>query len=103
MIYEIKTKWFDCCCHHPDCSVRFLYGEYPYGEKELEKDDADLTLEFQMTIVKPWYKRVVDAIKYIFKIQPRNGHWSETVLSYDNIVVLRDFLNDVLKRPIRSK
>lgn len=102
MSYEIKTKWFDCQCHCPECSVRFIYGEYSDG-KEMEKDDADLTLEFQPTIWQPWYKRLVNAVKYLFKQRPsKYSWWTETVLSYDNIVELRDFLNTLLERPVKK-
>ena len=56
MAYQLKTKWFDCACYSPECSVRFTYEEALDG-KEVNKDDAILTLEFQPTICVPWYIR----------------------------------------------
>lgn len=49
-----------------------------------------------MTLTKPWYHRILSAIKYIFKFKSKWGHWSETVLSYDDMIELRDFLNERL-------
>jgi hypothetical protein len=79
---QSKKKYVDCWCSHPSHTIRFTY----------DTDDPDIPLyvAVQMANCLPFWKRLVEAVRYVFNLEPRfgHGHWDETLIYPGDIASL---------------
>ena len=80
----MKTEFFDCLCHSNNHLVRFTLDS---------GDDPALFLSYQLIPHKHVFRRIWVAIKYVFGIPMKYGHWQETLLNYKDSSRLYDLLD----------
>ncbi len=60
-------------------------------------DDDDCWVEVQLNYYLPWYKRVWNALRYIFGAQPKwGGHWDVTLLDVRKAIEVRNILSEYI-------
>ena len=85
-----ETCYIECECGSNDHLIKFTYaGADNY-------DIGHVYTAIQMDQYRPWYKRFVLAIGYIFGKESRFGHWDCSLLEYPTIIKLRNFLNEAV-------
>jgi len=75
-------EFFECTCHTPDHLIKF----------NLDKEDGDLSLYVQINHYKNFFKRLIAAFKYIFKIKHNDTHWDCFILNLKDTDRLIEFL-----------
>lgn len=87
----MKTKYVDCECISPMHVVQFIWFE-----EDWDKNDKHayryIYLHVHTNHFLPWYKRLVYAFRYVFKME-RNEGYTDVVLGEDKIKEIKDFLN----------
>ena len=78
----METEHFDCECGSFDHVVRFT----------LDLDDGDVHLDVRLNSWLPLRKRVWLALKYVFKVVPKYGHYDVTMLREDDYNRFRNML-----------
>jgi hypothetical protein len=91
----VEIHYFDCQCSDFGHVFRFVFDE----------QDGDTWLEVQLDQRFPWYKRVWQALKYVFGRTSRYGHFDTTMLREEDFHRLHDLLDRaaLLKRQERLK
>ena len=80
-----NKHYIDCLCESPDHMIRISY------------DDDDCWVEVQLNYYLPWYKRVWNALRYIFGAQPKwGGHWDVTLLDVRKAIEVRNILSEYI-------
>jgi len=74
----LKTEHFDCDCHLDAHSLRVTYS----GNEESDDFPAFYSMHVQMREYLSWYKRVWEALKYVFT--GRHGGWDHTMFTVDS-------------------
>jgi len=78
----METHYFDCVCGQFNHVFRFT----------LEHDSGDLILDVQLRHWEKWYKRVWNALKYVFNKQVKYGFYDTTMLREEDYDRLRDLM-----------
>lgn len=78
----METDHFDCQCSDFNHTVRFT----------LDPRDGDVYLDVRLNYWDRWYKRIWNAIKYVFKRDVAYGHYDVTLLKEEDYDRLRDLL-----------
>jgi len=78
----MKTKYIECACYSSEHTLKFTY--FP-DEKEL--------CVTTFLAHRPFLKRVINGLKYIFGYKCEYGHFDETILEEEKIKELQDFLS----------
>ena len=78
----METHYFDCQCSDFGHTFRFM----------LDREDGDVYLEVQLKDWEPWYKRVLNALKYVFRRKVAYGFYDTTMLRDEDYDRLRDML-----------
>lgn len=83
------SYFFECQCTSAEHTVRFI----------LNKQDKEIYVSMFLDHFQPWYKRVLIALKYIFKMPQgfNHYHFAECVLVEDDIDALEKMLKDFRK------
>ena len=70
-----ESEYFECRCSSPEHTLRFSYDE-----------DEDFPCVYVHVFLSngPWYKRVWDALKYVFGYKCRYGHFDEFLLRLED-------------------
>jgi len=74
----MEHHYVDCQCSDFNHVIRFV----------LDEKDGELWLEVRMNHWEPWYKRVWNAVKYVFKKDVAYGHYDVTMLRVEDLVKL---------------
>jgi len=82
----IEIEYFDCDCHTPDHTVRFVYTPAEIDWK------PELHIEVQLCKTKNIFQRIWAAIKYICGYECRYGHWDNTMIESKDLERLRDLV-----------
>ncbi len=82
----------ECQCFSMDHTARISYWPAKFAG---EYDEVYLTTH--MLNSRPWWRRVVEAFRHIFKLESRHGNWDEMIVSPESaeklIPVLQLFVN----------
>lgn len=78
----MEMHHFDCQCSDFNHTVRFT----------LDPQDGDVYLEVRMNYFDPWYKRIWNAVKYVFKRDVAYGFFDVTMLKDEDYDRVRDLL-----------
>jgi|SRR5579871_2747589 len=78
----MEQSYFDCQCSDFNHLVRF----------ELD-DDGDVYVSVRMNYWEPWWKRVWNAIRYVFKRDVAYGHFDVTMLREEDFARLHDLMD----------
>jgi hypothetical protein len=78
----MEQSYFDCQCSDFNHLVRF----------ELD-NDGDVYVSVRMNYWEPWWKRVWNAIRYIFKRDVAYGHFDVTMLREEDFARLHDLMD----------
>lgn len=76
----LEHTWCDCQCSDFDHVFRFT----------LDPNDGDVLLEAHLNHYGSWWKRVWNAIRYVFKRPVAYGHYDVTMLKEEDYDRLRD-------------
>jgi len=80
-----KELFLDCACGSPDHLVRYSLWNWNDGEPEL-------SLMVQASEYRPWYRRLVVGLKYIFGFEPLR--WHDALLKREDAGKLMDMLKE---------
>lgn len=84
-----KTLRTECLCgDQTDHVVLFTY---------YEDDFNDFYISTTLHNHRGWRQRFVLAFKYLFKIGKENYYYTEQLLNQQDVIVLKDFLDQYLK------
>jgi hypothetical protein len=77
------THYFECQCSDYNHVFRFCH----------DLSDNSVMLEVNINHYLPWYKRVLEAIRYVFKMDRVHGHFDVTIMrpeDMNNLALLVD-------------
>ena len=80
------TLYLECSCLASEHVVKFCYF---VGD---ELDPPEITIEVQMHQYRSFFRRVVEAIRYIFNISTHYSHWDTTIIDPEDAATLRSYL-----------
>lgn len=81
----MKTKYVECHCTFPEHLCRFSFD-----------DEHFIYLDVNLSTYLPWWRRIWEAIKYIFGSQ-RCG-WAEILLDEEKISQIIDIFDEYRKQ-----
>src|ERR1035437_949093 len=85
-----ETCYIECDCGSNDHLIKFTYAEAD------NYDIGHVYTHIQMDNYRPWYKRIILAIGYVFGHKSRFGHWDCSSLEYPTVIKLRNFLSETM-------
>ena len=56
----------------------------------------DLYLAFHLAQAKPWYRRIVNAVKYVFGYRCKYGDFDEFLFTVETAAVVKNYLDEYL-------
>ena len=77
-VKDAKTYYFQCDCSSQEHTVGVTF----------DIENKEMTLDVQLHQWQPFYKRLWNAIKYIFGYQCKYGHWDTTVMNEEKFLAL---------------
>lgn len=83
----MKTTLY-CACSSNEHQISLESDEWE-GKK-------DLYLAIHLSQSQPWYKRIVQAIKYVFGYRCKYGNFDEFIFTTDTAFVVKDYLDKYL-------
>jgi hypothetical protein len=80
-----------CTCHSLDHLIHVESADEP-GSPDV------VSMSVSLNHYKPWYRRLLAAVKYVFKIGSESGdsHYDCTILDVDQAKTLRDLLTTAI-------
>jgi hypothetical protein len=87
MAKYLKSDYYSCSCSSPEHVVTFTWWH---------KDDDALNMNIHLA-KHPFYKRVVNAIKYVFGYSCQYGHFDEFLIDRDTAKKMTKMLNEYVK------
>lgn len=102
----MNRKIINCSCSDIDHSV-VISCEQTLEEvkKEIENNDvwfmeneSGINIYVQLIQYRSLFQRIWTAIKYIFNIESKFGHWSVCCLTYDDLDILYDYIEYAKER-----
>lgn len=78
----METEHLDCQCSDFNHAIRLT----------LDPRDGEIWLDIRLNYCDPWYKRILTAIKYVFKRPVAYGHYDVTMLKEEDYDRIRDML-----------
>ena len=91
----MQVEHLDCVCNDMSHHVRFT----------LDDENGDLILEVHLEQYAPWWRRVINAVRYVFNRGSRYGHYECTIVKPEDYVRLRNMLaesEDIIHRNIQT-
>lgn len=79
----MEHQYFDCQCGDFNHVFRFV----------LDEVDGEVWLEININPYLPWYKRVWEAVRYVFGCRPVYGHYDVTLLREEDYHRVHDLLD----------
>lgn len=99
-----KVERFECSCGNWQDFIAVTYSRMDWDEDHGESRLHDsLSFHVQMNHFLPWYKRAWRAILYVFAKDAKWYHWSETLVSHQDAIRMRDLLNEYIESPYKDK
>lgn len=91
----MEREYFECQCSDFNHVFRFV----------LDEKDGEAWLEVNINHYLPWYKRVWEAVRYVFGLRPAYGHYDITMLREEDYVRLHALLDRsaLVKRRLASR
>jgi hypothetical protein len=83
---------FDCECSSPDHQVIFTAWE---GDSDVW--DEEMFVHVSLNESLPWYKRVREAVRYVFGLPAVRWHYDDVVLNKDKAERMRAFLDKFIQ------
>lgn len=80
----MESYYFDCQCSSSEHTLRF----------NLDSTDGHIYISTHLTHFLPWYKRVLQAVKYIFGYHSKYGHFDCTELKPNEYSKLKELLDE---------
>lgn len=97
-----RQEFFICECGAWQDHVVVEYDRTNLGLK-YENDDPffldTLTFHVQMNHFLPWYKRLMRAALYVFAKDAKWYHWSETMITNEDAIRMREILSEFIDSP----
>ncbi|KKK63449.1 hypothetical protein LCGC14_2994120, partial [marine sediment metagenome] len=87
-----EEKFIGCRCTSMEHVVRFTY----WPEDTTKHYPAEVFVSIHLSHYG-FFRRLWTGLKYAFGYRCRYGDWDEVILDTEEMVELRDFLNDCLK------
>jgi hypothetical protein len=89
MAVQNEIEHFECNCHSENHVIRIRY----HSEDHNTTLPDYYTINVQMNVYLPWYKRLYEAFKYVFNAQ--HAGWDYTLISAesDEFERLQEFLS----------
>ena len=78
----MEMEHFDCQCSDFNHTIRFSHSPC----------DGEVWLEMHLNYYDRWWKRVWNALKYVFKRDVAYGHYDVTMLREEDYDRIRDLL-----------
>jgi len=78
----MKTQYVECVCNDPDHLIKFSYDEF----------DGNLEIQGRLNHYVSFYKRIVNAVKYVLKFE-NNCVYDVTLVDCVDYDKIRDMLN----------
>lgn len=100
MTDKSERKFFECICESPYHLIRIDIEDWDEGFP------PDLIIYNQLSVYLPWYKRVYNAIRYVFGLERSNCDYTDTMINEKKAIELRDMLNrylDLCKERVGEK
>lgn len=79
---------FECSCSSFDHNVRF----------EVDEEMGHISISVPLNHWLPWWKRLILAVKYVFKRTERYGHYDTVMLNPHDYDRIRALLDDSLEK-----
>lgn len=99
-----KHEEFKCSCGNWQDYIVAEYDRMDFGEKHGDNRLHDsLYFYTQMNHYLPWYKRLVNAVRYVVGYESKWIHWSETLLSHKDAIRLKELLEEYIDSPHTDK
>jgi len=87
-----RDCFLDCVCCLDEHAVRFSYDTFPD-----DSDPPELTVHTQLYQYDGFFRRLWEAIRYLFKREARDGHWCVTIIEPHGAKILRDYLDKFIE------
>lgn len=78
-----------CSCSHPEHQLHIHYNRWNYPESELEDEEMSISIFLQE---KPFFKRLVAGVKYIFGYKSKYGHFGEICIDKETAKEIKEFM-----------
>jgi hypothetical protein len=98
---SVYREFFVCKCGNVEDHVIFEVVRYKWNDDEI--CDHDLTVHVQMNHFLPWYKRLYRAFLYVIAKNSTWYHYSETLISVEDAVRMRDILDKYIEEKNQEK
>jgi hypothetical protein len=91
----METTYIECQCSSLNHVVRLT----------LDPQDGELYVEVHLNHCDPWWRRVWNALKYVFGRKVQDGHYDCTILRVEDYDVVRDMLrkSEIAKAAAHSR
>jgi hypothetical protein len=77
-------KYVECSCNADEHLLRFI----------LDAEDREIYVCTFLNHYKPWYKRLIDAVRHVFGYKCKYGHFDATVVDESTFYQLKDMVNE---------
>lgn len=89
------VRYIECSCGDSSHVTRFAWWRWECDPNDTYWDE--LSVETQMNLQYPWYRRVWLAVKYVFGMQCRYGHWHEASFRKTEVEKLVEVCQEYIK------
>ena len=89
-----KTECLDCGCGTQEHMLRFDLDTW-------SDDPPDLYASIYLNQFRPWWRRIIPAIRYLFNLKPARcgyGHWDTWIMQRDDAARLKALLTEFQQR-----
>ncbi len=83
---------FDCDCTSPDHQV--IFSAWENDDKAW---DEEMFVHVSLNESLPWYKRVREAVRYVFGLPASRWHYDDVVLKKEDAERMRAFLDKFIQ------
>lgn len=80
----MKSEHLVCQCLSPEHSIRFLYNS----------EDKEIYTTIHLANNRPFWKRLVIAVKYLFGYECQYGHFDEFMMCNEDLVKIQKVIEE---------
>jgi hypothetical protein len=92
---SFEHKYLECTCTSTEHLIKITLDKY--DEEWYDEKYGGIYIYVQLSQYRSLFKRILTAIKYVFKInEEKYGHWDCTLLDIDSVKNLQKMCNDAL-------
>ena len=92
---HIEDKYLMCDCHYPSHIIRIELDEYRQNDQLL---DISLSIQPLLNPEQSFFKRIWNAICYIFGHNSKFGHFEDIIISGEKVQEIINFLENYQKK-----